>query len=290
MAGAGRSAAGAETVGLAVASGSGTASRSASASTAGACTASTVTATLGGTGRWSIARSGVGALGSGATAGSGVSCGVGGAEDSSTSGRGTVASVIAVVGTGVVRSAVMVGGVGVTAICAAGVSGSASDAGGGIGAVPSTCALRTGSGWNRGGTTCGLGVSSARSGGACVGTGTLARSGWGGGALGWVRGRCATAATLGGGALGFTSGFTRGGGATGTAMAGGVLVADATALACDPLDARLAFECGVFQRVFATGAFDGVPRTGGTGGGGLSMSRTSSAFSSGGDGGGGRMS
>jgi len=197
------------------------------------------TATFGGTGRASMARSGLGAVGSGAIAGNGASCGVGGADDVSTSGRGTVASVIAVVGTGAVRSAVIVGGVGVTAICAAGVSGRASEAGGGMGAVPSACARRTGSGWKRGGTTVGFGVSTARSGGAGVGTGTFSSSGWGGGAFGWLSGRSATATTLGGGALSFTSGFTWGGCAAGTAMAGRGLAAEATAAAREPLEAGL---------------------------------------------------
>ena len=44
--------------------------------------------------------------------------------------------------------------------------------------------------------------------------------------------------------------------AAGTAMAGRGLAADATAAAREPLDARLGFEREVFQRVFATGAFD----------------------------------
>ncbi len=73
-------------------------------------------------------------------------------------------------------------------------------------------------------------------------------------------------------------------------MAGSAFFVEATDAACEPLDARLALDREVDQRVFTTGAFDGVPRTGGSGGGGLSISRTCKALVSSGSGGGGRSS
>ncbi len=148
-----------------------------------------------------------------------------------------------------------------------GSSGSASDAGGGIGRLPSSCGLRTASGWNFGGTGgCTTGVGRVTVGGSPA-SGIGCSSGVGAG-CGRLTGAGGAATGFGVGARGFAACAITG---VATAAAG----FSTTAAAVFALRSLLG--AGRLLRPWWRGprSFGGVPRTGGGGGGsGGSIRRT----------------
>ncbi|GAB2593218.1 hypothetical protein GCM10027066_35170 [Dyella jejuensis] len=179
-------------------------------------------------------------------------------------------------------STAICGGVMVNADCA-GCVGSANEGSGGIGCVPSGCALRTGSGWNAGGTGCGAGTACRESagGGNPLDTGCSIGGADGFGKViggnGAATGRGFSAATW---LVCATTGNCLGAG-TGRATATTGAAVDASWVACTI--------CAVLPRCVGPCFFGGTPRIGGGGGGcGLFwIRRTSSELPWGSGGGGG---
>jgi hypothetical protein len=162
----------------------------------------------------------VGAAGRSATSGTGARASLGGAELGVTSGRGTLAGSRVVVGFSTCVEAARVGGSGRTCDCATGTGGISIDGGGGGGWLPSSRGGLTGSGWNFGGTTTGVGGVAANSGGGTWGWGTGGSSSCFGGAVGGLRGACGVVWWFGTGERTWVSGVTATLGASGVAIGG----------------------------------------------------------------------